>query len=62
MTLFIALGAIALVAGLALLATGLRAPVGEPKRAAMTIGGTMAAAFGLILVGFAVAWQRAGAQ
>ena len=59
MTLFIALGAVALLAGLAVLTTGLRAPVGEPRRAAMTIGGTMAAAFGIILVGFAIAWSLA---
>ncbi|HEX6740558.1 MAG TPA: hypothetical protein VF079_02035 [Sphingomicrobium sp.] len=57
MSMFVALGAPALIAGLAVLVMGLRAPAGEPKRTAMLIGGTMAAAFGLVIAGFAIAWE-----
>jgi hypothetical protein len=59
MTAFIALGAIVALAGLAVLVTGLRTPEGEPKRQAMMIGGTMAAAFGIVIAGFALAYDNA---
>ena len=59
MSPFIVSGALIAIVGLAVLATGLRTPVGQPKRAAMMIGGMMIAAFGLIIGSFAVAWQAA---
>ena len=60
MTGFIALGAVAGLAGLALLVTAIRHQ-GErqPKYAAMLIGGMMMTAFGIIIAGFAIAYQRA---
>jgi hypothetical protein len=57
MTGFLLIGALVAVAGLAVLIAGLRAPVGEPRRAALMIGGMMAAALGIVLAGFALAWQ-----
>ena len=59
MTAFIVSGALIAIAGLAVLVTGLRTPIDQPKRAAMMIGGMMIAAFGLIIGSFAVAWQAA---
>jgi hypothetical protein len=59
LTGFIVLGATVAIAGLAVLVAGLRAPVGEPKRNAMLIGGTMATAFGVIIGGFAIAYESA---
>ena len=59
MTAFIASGALIAIVGLAVLATGLRTPAGQPKRAALMIGGMMVAAFGLIIGSFAIAWQAA---
>ena len=59
MTGFIVLGAIAAVVGLAVLVGGLKSPVGQPKRTAMLIGGTMATAFGVIIAGFAIAYESA---
>ena len=59
MTAFIVLGAIAAAVGLAVLIAGLKSPVGLPKRTAMLIGGTMATAFGVIIAGFAIAYQTA---
>jgi Ca2+/H+ antiporter len=57
---FIALGAVALLAGLALLVTGIRKHEGqEPKHVAMLIGGMMLTAFGLVIAGFAIAYQNA---
>ena len=60
LTLFIVVGAIAVVAGLALLVTAIRHQ-GEqrPRYAAMLIGGMMMTAFGLVIAGFAIAYQRA---
>lgn len=60
MTAFIVSGALVAIVGLMVLAAGLRTPVGQPKRAAMMIGGMMIAAFGLIIASFAIAWQAAG--
>jgi uncharacterized membrane protein HdeD (DUF308 family) len=57
---FIVLGAIALLAGLTLLVTAIRKHEAQhPKHVAMLIGGMMLTAFGLILAGFAVAYQNA---
>ena len=55
---FIALGILAALAGLAVLATGIRHQ-GErqPKYAAMLIGGMMLTAFGIIIAGFAIAYR-----
>jgi uncharacterized membrane protein HdeD (DUF308 family) len=60
MTFFIILGAIALLAGLFLLVTAIRHQREQrPRYAAMLIGGMMMTAFGLIIAGFAIAYQRA---
>jgi Ca2+/H+ antiporter len=59
-TAFIPLGAVALIAGLALLVTGVRKHKAQhPKHVAMLIGGMMLTAFGLIIAGFAIAYQNA---
>ena len=57
---FIVIGALALVVGLVLLVTAIRHQ-GEqrPRYAAMLIGGMMMTAFGLVIGGFAIAYQRA---
>jgi hypothetical protein len=55
----IVVGAIVAIAGLAVLVAGLKAPVGQPRRNAMLIGGTMATAFGVIIGGFAIAYESA---
>ena len=60
MSAFIVLGAIALLAGLTLLVTAIRKHEAQhPKHVAMLIGGMMLTAFGLILAGFAIAYQNA---
>lgn len=59
MTGFIVLGATVAIAGLAVLVAGLKSPVGEPRRSAMMIGGTMATAFGVVIAGFAIAYESA---
>jgi uncharacterized membrane protein HdeD (DUF308 family) len=60
MTAFIPLGAVVLIAGLALLVTAIRKHRAQhPKHVAMLIGGMMLTAFGLILAGFAIAYQTA---
>ena len=57
---FVALGAVALVAGLSLLVTGIRKhQAQQPKHVAMLIGGMMLTAFGLVIAGFAIAYQNA---
>jgi Ca2+/H+ antiporter len=57
---FIPLGAVALVCGGALLVTGIRRHQAQhPKHVAMLIAGMMITAFGLLLTGFAIAWQAA---
>ena len=60
MTFFTILGIVAVAAGLALLVTAIRHQ-GEqrPRYAAMLIGGMMMTAFGLVIAGFAIAYQRA---
>jgi len=59
MTAFVILGAIAVVAGLTLLVIAIRHQ-GEqrPRYAAMLIAGMMMTAFGLVIAGFAIAYQR----
>ena len=58
--LFVAIGAIALIGGLATLFTALRSHrANHPKDVAMLIGGMMVTAFGLLLAGFAIAYTVA---
>ncbi len=58
MTLFIILGAIAALAGAALLVKAIRhSQEQRPRYAAMLIGGMMLTAFGLIIAGFAIAYS-----
>ena len=57
---FVPLGAAALIAGLILLVTGIRKHKAQhPKHVAMLIGGMMLTAFGLVIAGFAIAYQNA---
>lgn len=59
MTGFIVLGIAAIVIGLALLIPAIRHQrEHQPRYAAMLIGGMMLTAFGLVLAGFAIAYQR----
>jgi len=61
MTLYVIVGAIALIAGIAMLVTGIRGGIADrPRNAVLLIAGMMAAAFGLVLGGFAIAYQSAG--
>jgi Ca2+/H+ antiporter len=56
----ILLGGFALIAGLVLLVTGIRKhEAQQPKHVAMLIGGMMLTAFGLVIAGFAIAYQSA---
>jgi drug/metabolite transporter (DMT)-like permease len=60
MTAFIVIGVLAVVAGLAILVTAIRHQDEQrPRYAAMLIGGMMLTAFGLVIAGFAIAYQRA---
>ena len=57
---FVVIGAVALIAGLSLLVTGIRKHKAQhPRHIAMLIGGMMLTAFGLFLGGFAIASQHA---
>lgn len=59
MTLFIIIGALCVVVGLSLLVTAIRHQDEQrPRYAAMLIGGMMMTAFGLVIAGFAIAYQR----
>ena len=59
MTAFVILGTIAVVAGLTLLVIAIRHQSEQrPRYAAMLIGGMMMTAFGLVIAGFAIAYQR----
>jgi hypothetical protein len=61
MTAFIIIGAVATIVGLALLVTAIRhSHEQQPRYAAMLIGGMMMTAFGLVIAGFAIAYQHAG--
>ena len=58
LTLFMILGPVALVAGIAMMIVAIRSGVGtSPKGTAMLIAGMMAAAFGLLLSAFAFTVQ-----
>lgn len=60
MTAFIVIGAIALVVGFVLVVIAIRhQSEQQPRYAAMLIGGMMVTAFGLVIGGFAIAYQRA---
>ena len=60
MTGFVILGVAAAIVGLAMLATALRGGVGtDPKSTALLIAGMMATAFGIVIAGFAIAYQGA---
>jgi Ca2+/H+ antiporter len=59
MTGFVIVGALALIAGLTLLVTGIRKHKAQhPRHVAMLIGGMMLTAFGLVIAGFAIAYDR----
>ena len=59
MTGFIVLGVIAVLIGGTLLAIAIRhRDEQRPRYAAMLIGGMMLTAFGLVIAGFAIAYQR----
>lgn len=60
MTVFIALGVLFFIVGVVLLVIAIRHHRDrQPKYAAMLIGGMMTTAFGIILAGFAIAYERA---
>lgn len=60
MTGFIVLGAIAIAIGLSLLVPAIRHHrEHQPRHTAMLIGGMMLTAFGLVIGGFAIAYQNA---
>ena len=60
MTVFIVLGALFAIVGLVLLVTAIRHQSEQrPRYAAMLIGGMMMTAFGIVITGFAIAYQRA---
>lgn len=60
MTAFILIGALAVIVGVAVLVTAIRhQSEQQPRYAAMLIGGMMMTAFGLVIAGFAIAYQRA---
>lgn len=54
----IAAGLVFALAGLALLAVALRGDRSRPRAVAMLIGGMMAAALGLLMAGFAIAYDH----
>jgi drug/metabolite transporter (DMT)-like permease len=59
-TWFIPLGIVAVLVGVGLLVTGIRhQSERQPRYAAMLIGGMMLTAFGLVIAGFAIAYQNA---
>ena len=60
MSLFIPFGVVVALVGVAVLVTAIRhQSERQPKYAAMLIGGMMATAFGIVIAGFAIAYQRA---
>ena len=59
MTGFVILGALAVSVGVTLLVAGIRKHKAQhPRHVAMLIGGMMLTAFGLVLAGFAIAYDR----
>ena len=60
MTVFTVLGALFAIVGLVLLVVAIRHQSEQrPRYAAMLIGGMMMTAFGIVIAGFAIAYQRA---
>ena len=60
MNAFVIIGALALIAGVAIMLRGIRRHREQhPRHVAMLIGGMMLTAFGLIIAGFAIAYERA---
>ena len=60
MSPFVPLGGVFAVAGAAMVVVAVRhQKERRPRYAAMLIGGMMAAAFGLVIAGFAIAYERA---
>jgi uncharacterized membrane protein HdeD (DUF308 family) len=61
MTAFVILGAIVALAGIAAVVFAIRnrGDGNDPKTNAMLIAGTMATAFGVVIAGFAIAYQTA---
>jgi hypothetical protein len=58
LTLFLVIGPIAMLAGIATMILAVRGGVGEnPKGTAMLIAGMMATAFGMLLTAFAIGAQ-----
>jgi hypothetical protein len=59
---FLVIGSIVALIGIATVVLAVRNRGGgdDPKTNAMLIGGTMAAAFGIVIAGFSVAYQSAG--
>lgn len=58
--LFVAIGAVSVLAGLWVLVAALRGTPGtSPKSTAMLIAGMMATAFGLLMAGFAISYATA---
>jgi len=59
MTAFVVLGVIGAIAGLALLGIAIRnrGDGEDPRNNAMLIGGTMLTAFGVVIAGFAIAYN-----
>jgi uncharacterized membrane protein len=59
LTAFVILGAFAAVIGLSLLITAVRHQKEQrPHYAAMLIGGMMLTSFGIVIAGFAIAYER----
>ena len=56
---FIILGIIAALIGVVLVVNAIRGGIHTPRATAMLIGGMMLAAFGIVLAGFAMAYQNA---
>ncbi len=57
--LFVAIGAVSLLVGIGVMVAALRLGRESPKGAAMLIAGMMAAAFGLLMAGFAISYATA---
>ena len=59
MTGFVVIGVVAAVVGLVLLVTAIRHQSEQrPRYAAMLIGGMMMTAFGIVIAGFSIVYQR----
>lgn len=55
---FTILGIIAACAGVVIVVNGFRAGLATPRGTAMLIGGMMLTAFGIVIAGFAIVYQR----